>query len=155
MQENFLIWKYASNQGRRHRNLSAGASDWNKGAWGSQCKFREGRHDTANVKILRNLGEPKRVFGEPGGARLPQAPPVATPLLKPPLVAYFERNALCNFDKMILGYVKTIMDSPALPISFRNNHRRLRKFHRSRDCAKWQLLGQIRQIWGVIVRQWW
>ena len=38
----------------------------------------EGRHHRANVKILRNLGVSKRVFGESGGARLPQAPPVVT-----------------------------------------------------------------------------
>ena len=38
--------------------------------------------------------------------------------IKPPLVAYPERNSLFNIDKMALGYVKTVMDSPALPTSF-------------------------------------
>ena len=35
----------------------------------------------ANFKIVRNPGVPlpNSVFGEPGGAQLPQAPPVAAP----------------------------------------------------------------------------
>ena len=48
--------------------------------------------------------------------------------IKPPIVAYLERNGIVNFDKMVLGYVKTVMDSPAFSISFSNNHRRLRFF---------------------------
>ena len=41
----------------------------------------EVRYHIPNVKILRILGVSKRIFGKPGGARLPQAPPVATPML--------------------------------------------------------------------------
>ena len=37
---------------------------------------------------------------------------------KPPLVAFLERNNLFNFDRMVLGYVKTVIDSPALSMSF-------------------------------------
>ena len=36
--------------------------------------------------------------------------------IKPPLMAYLERNGIFNFDKMVLGYVKTVMDSTALSI---------------------------------------
>ena len=38
--------------------------------------------------------------------------------IKPALVAYLERNNIFNFNKNVLGYVKTVMDSPALSISF-------------------------------------
>ena len=38
---------------------------------------------------------------------------------KPPLVAYLERNSLFNFDEMVLDYVKTVIGSPALYISFK------------------------------------
>ena len=31
---------------------------------------------------------------------------------------YLEINSIFNFDKRVLGYVKTVMDSQALPISF-------------------------------------
>ena len=34
--------------------------------------------------------------------------------MKPPLVAYLERNSICKFDKMVLGYAKTAIDSPTL-----------------------------------------
>ena len=39
--------------------------------------------------------------------------------IKPTLVAYLERNGIFNFDEMVLGYVKTVIDSPALWISFK------------------------------------
>ena len=48
--------------------------------------------------------------------------------IKPPLVAYLERNSLFNFDKTVLSYVKTVVDSPALSTSFQKGHRRLRIF---------------------------
>ena len=47
---------------------------------------------------------------------------------EPPLVAYLDRNSLFNFDKMILGYVKTAIDSPALPIYFSKQSSRIEKF---------------------------
>ena len=52
---------------------------------------------------------------------------------------------------MVLGYVKTVMDSPALSISFSNNRRRLRICYRSRDCEKRQLLAHVRQNREFIV----
>ena len=58
--------------------------------------------------------------------------------IKQPLVAYLERNSICNFDKVVLGYVKTTIDSPSL---FQNNHRRLGNSY----YAKRQLLAQVRQ----------
>ena len=73
---------------------------------------------------------------------------------KSPLVAYLERNCLFNFDKMLLGYVKTAIDSPGLSISFSKQSSQIEKFYRSRDYAKRQLLAQVRQNRGFIVRQW-
>ena len=34
--------------------------------------------------------------------------------ISPPLVYYLERDSLFNFDKMLLGYVKAVIDSPPL-----------------------------------------
>ena len=53
--------------------------------------------------------------------------------IKPPLVAYLERNSLFNSDKTVLGDVKIVMDSPALSTSSQNNHRRLRLFYQSKE----------------------
>ena len=47
---------------------------------------------------------------------------------KPPLVAYLERNSLFNFDQMVLGYVKTVNDSPALSISFSKQSSQIENF---------------------------
>ena len=47
---------------------------------------------------------------------------------KPPLVAYLERNSLSNFDKMVLGYVKTAFDSPGLSISFSKRSSQIETF---------------------------
>ena len=60
---------------------------------------------------------------------------------KPPLVAYLERNSLFNFDKMVLdkmvlGYVKTVIDSPALSIYFSKQSSQIEIFFQSRDYAK-------------------
>ena len=68
--------------------------------------------------------------------------------IKPPLVGYLERNDIFNFDKMVLGYVKTVMDSPHL---FLKQSSQIDKFYRSRDCAKRQLLAQVRQNRGFIL----
>ena len=38
--------------------------------------------------------------------------------IKTPVAAYLEGNSISNFDKTVLGYMKTVMDSPALSISF-------------------------------------
>ena len=72
---------------------------------------------------------------------------------KPPLVAYLERNSMFNFDKMVLGYVKTVMDSPALSISLKQSSQ-IENFYQSRDYAKQQLLAHARQNQGFMVRQW-
>ena len=55
----------------------------------------EGLYHMANVKILRNLWLPKRVFDEPEGARLPQ-----TPLLAPQLMAP-EIDILRSYPKIL------------------------------------------------------
>ena len=38
---------------------------------------------------------------------------------KPSLMAYLERIGLFKFDKTVLGYVKIVMDSPALSLLFK------------------------------------
>ena len=38
---------------------------------------------------------------------------------KPQLVAYLEKKNLFNFNKMVLGYVKTAIDSPAVYVFFK------------------------------------
>ena len=73
--------------------------------------------------------------------------------IKPPLVAYLERNGFFNFDKMVLSYVKTVIDSPALSVSFQINPRELRNFYRFRNYAKRKLLAQVRHNRGFIARQ--
>ena len=57
--------------------------------------------------------------------------------IKPLSVAYLERNSICNFHKMVLGYMKTAID---LPSPFQNNHRRLGNSYYAK-----QLLAQTRQ----------
>ena len=34
--------------------------------------------------------------------------------IKPPLVGYLERNIIFDFDKVVLGYVKTAINFPSL-----------------------------------------
>ena len=53
--------------------------------------------------------------------------------VKPPLVAYLERNRLFNIDEIVLGYVKIVMESPVLVFSILNKRRRLRHFYQSWD----------------------
>ena len=74
--------------------------------------------------------------------------------IKPLLVGYLEINGIFSFDKMVPGYVKTVMDSPALPmpISFLNNHSRMRYFYRSR-LHKTTTSGAGETKSGIYIRQ--
>ena len=58
---------------QKKKKLSAGASGGECGLW-SEGEVWEGWRHRANAKILPNLGVPKRVIGEPEGARLPKHP---------------------------------------------------------------------------------
>ena len=77
--------------------------------------------------------------------------PIPMICIKPPLVAYRERNSIFKFDKMILGYVKLVMDSPALPMSFLKQSSRLEKFLPLRQATA-SGAGETKS--EIYIRQW-
>ena len=95
----------------------------------------EGRHHRVNGKILWNLGEPESVFGEPGGARLPQAPSVATPLDLPG-----QHRDLPGQHTAFLGLAKQGHLVSAKALSTR--HRPLSGQHRALSGRQRAFLGQ-------------
>ena len=74
--------------------------------------------------------------------------------IKPPSVAYPERNSLFNFDKMVLGYVKTVMDSPALSTTFSNQSLQIEIFFTDLETTQTTTSGAGETISGIIVWLW-
>ena len=75
-----LCLEMCDRQGRR-KKFERGRQREEVRRMGQPVRGLGSRHHRAYVKILRELGMPKRLYGEPGGTQLPQAPPVATPLV--------------------------------------------------------------------------
>ena len=72
--------------------------------------------------------------------------------INPPLVGYLERKSIYNFDETVLGYVKTVMGSPALFTSFSKESTQIEKLFTDLWTER-QLLAQVRQNRGFIVRR--
>ena len=70
--------------------------------------------------------------------------------IKPPLVGYLERNSICNFDKMVLGYVKSYGFTSVAHL-FLSQSSQIEKFLPMRQTTT-DGSGETKS--GIFIRQW-